>query len=264
MALAQADREVAAQAIEPIPFAVGDGVDHAIDRPAFGQQWREHAPEGAAVARGRDQLAEPEAFCLVEAPLVEQAVEQQRPERVGIGQDPRSGGLPSARSLEDSSHVADPPGERGSEGQLADHVELQPAVAVTVVGDQEPMAAVTLRREPDEARCPGGTQESPEVARDDQDVDVAGPAVELGLATEQAPGQTVLGERPEEGRESRMDLDGIGPRSRRRRLAGRPRGLAADQVGPPGRHHARRYVSPPSGMIGRPGFIDQRPRVSGR
>jgi hypothetical protein len=49
-----------------------------------------------------------------------------------------------------------------------------------------------------------------EVDRGNQDVDVAGPTVELGLATQQAPGRAVEGERPEQGPQPRVDFDEIG------------------------------------------------------
>jgi hypothetical protein len=66
-----------------------------------------------------------------------------------------------------------------------------------------------------------------EIDRGDQDVDVTGPAVELGLATQQAPGRAVEGERLEQCPKPRVDFDEIGQLDRQWRLLVPPLGREA-------------------------------------
>ena len=102
-----------------------------------------------------------------------------------------------------------PVGERRAERELGDHVQLEPGVGRPVVGDQEAMGGVAGRGEPGEPEATGRRPEPFGIRRSDEDVDVAGRPVELGLATQQAPGESLAIPRPEQLVEARVRIGSV-------------------------------------------------------
>lgn len=68
------------------------------------------------------------------------------------------------------------------------------------------MRAIACGRQAGKAEAPSDATEPTDVRGSDQDVDVAGSAVELGFAAQQAPRYAPLVEGLEQRSESRMDL----------------------------------------------------------
>ena len=71
------------------------------------------------------------------------------------------------------------------------------------------MGGVAGRGEPGEPEATGRRPEPFGIRRSDEDVDVAGRPVELGLATQQAPGESLAIPRPEQLVEARVRIGSV-------------------------------------------------------
>ena len=197
----------ATEPVELRPPPARDGVDDAAERPAGRQERGERGrragppvrPAGAS-SSSRPRVA-PSMAALSTSPWSRSVQNPSAGSRTKAEPAGRRRARQAAVTVSGRRNAKAVP-----KASSVDQVELEPLVGRLVVGDPELVRAVAGGRESRVPDSTGDEAESAEVARGDEDVDVAWPAVELGFAAQQAPLDPRVLERHEQRLEPWVDL----------------------------------------------------------
>jgi hypothetical protein len=127
---------------------------------------------------------------LPERACVEQAVEEERPERIVGSKQDEIANLPAPDQA--TGGPLEPEFLEAAEGQVGDDVELDPAVVCMVVDDEEGMRSPTVTREAKVGEWHKSLLEPQEVRRWREDVHVLVGRVEFRLPSQERPGNPGL------------------------------------------------------------------------